>query len=593
MNKKTLYILFLFLALCSSVFAQAQNTYPSKSQHNDTSPIPNEQVFTHLNTSLFFVGEYLYYKIYVLNSKTENLSNLSKVAYLELINESKTSVFKHKIPLVSGTGQGDFFIPTTIPSGNYKIVSYTMNMLSKSADNYFQQDITIINPYRGNQSALKKNNSGAKYKTQNQNVKIESNITDINQISNVGLNIATDKSKYSKRSPVTIKFKNNNSQILHGDYSLSIRKLDTVSHTPLKRCTALSDNDLQNINSQNRLIIPELRGELLTGKITAISENQNLEKQKVALSIPGDNFIFKISNVDTEGNFYFNIDRPYSNNTIALQVLNDFDNTFEIDVNKQVPISFEKLDFAHFYIIPQMKKLIVDRSVYNQIENAYYSVKPDTVKTIPPHTSIYTKKSKIYNLDEYTRFPTMKETMVEIVNDAWIDWKNGKGAFAIREKDNSLRSNASVLLLVDGFFVQDHQKLIDYSANKVESIAIMQDKYYYGSQTFQGVMVVKTIEGDFYETPLSDYVKQVEVLPIQQKKKYFKQVYPNTNASETLKRVPDYRRQLLWLPDFKMTESSKEITCYTSDILGVYEIVIEGFSKKGMPIFLKETFMVE
>ena len=338
--------------------------------------------------------------------------------------------------------------------------------------------------------------------------------------------------------------------------------------------------------------MPELRGEILTGKISTKDESQKIGKQKIALSIPGDNFIFEISNVDSEGNFYFNIDRPYSNNTLALQVLNDFDNTFEIIVNDEASISFDTLDFNHFYITPEMKNLIVERSVYNQVENAYYSVKPDTVKTIPPHTSIYKKKSSIYNLDEYTRFPTMKETMVEIVNDAWIDWQNGKGTFAIREKENSLRSNAPVLLLVDGFFVQDHQTLIDYNANKVESIAIMQDKYYYGSQTFQGVMVVETIEDDFYEKPLKDYVKQVEIVPIQQKKQYFKQVYSNTDNSEASQRVPDYRRQLLWLPELEFNESSRNITCYTSDISGVYEVIMEGFTEKGQPIFLKKTFTV-
>tara|TARA_R100001369_G_scaffold92244_3_gene136386 strand:- start:2378 stop:4144 length:1767 start_codon:yes stop_codon:yes gene_type:complete len=588
MNNKTLHILFLFLAIGAGVFPQAQTNSRAKSHLFDKSPIPNEKVFTHLNTSLFFVGEYLYYKIYVINSKTENLSDISKVAYLELINESKTSIFKHKIPLVSGTGQGDFFIPTTIPSGNYKIVSYTMNMLSKSPDNYFQQDITIINPYRGNQNALAKMNDSVL----NDNQSISKNALD-NRDSNSSFSITADKKNYPKRSLVTLNFNGNNSKFPQGDYSLSVRKMDTFIQAPLKKITNLTHQDSEALNPQNKLILPELRGELLSGKLTTASKNQNLEKQKIALSIPGDNFIFKISNVDSEGNFYFNIDRPYSSNTVVLQVINDFDNTFEIKINNQAPISFENLHFNQFYITPQMKNLIVERSVYNQVENAYYSIKPDTIKTIPPHTSIYTKKSTIYKLDEYTRFPTMKETMVEIVNDAWIDWNNGKGTFGIREKDNSIRSNAPVLLLVDGFFVQDHQKLIDYSANKVKSIAIMQDKYYYGSQTFQGVMLVKTIEGNFYENPLNNYVKQVQIIPIQQRKQYFKQVYSKSDNSEASQRIPDYRRQLLWMPDFEINELNKDITFYTSDISGIYEVIMEGYSKKGQPILLKETFEVK
>ena len=61
-----------------------------------------------------FSGENLYYKIYCLNANTNNLSTISKIGYVTLIKNDNTVVFKHKIKLDNGIGQGDFFINKSI-----------------------------------------------------------------------------------------------------------------------------------------------------------------------------------------------------------------------------------------------------------------------------------------------------------------------------------------------------------------------------------------------------------------------------------------------------------------------------------------------
>jgi len=116
--------------------------------------IHHERVFVHHNTSLLFTGEYLYYKLYCFNESIDNLSKTSKIAYVELIGEHGQIIFKHKIKLDEGLGQGDFFVPTSIPSGNYKLLAYTQWMRNASGNNFFSSDISIINPYKVNQSEI-------------------------------------------------------------------------------------------------------------------------------------------------------------------------------------------------------------------------------------------------------------------------------------------------------------------------------------------------------------------------------------------------------------------------------------------------------
>src|SRR5688572_23712177 len=87
-----------------------------------TTPL-RESIGMHLNTHLFVTGETV---LFTIHCKTgEKLSELSSVAYVEVINNELTPVFQFKIKLDHGVGYGDFFLTGKIPSGNYTIIAYT------------------------------------------------------------------------------------------------------------------------------------------------------------------------------------------------------------------------------------------------------------------------------------------------------------------------------------------------------------------------------------------------------------------------------------------------------------------------------------
>ena len=118
--KRIIVSIFLVIICCFSTL----NSQSVDKTNIDRSyqKIPQESIFLHYNASLNFAGEYIYYKVYCINTEEENLSMLSKVAYVELISEDKKVIFKHKIELISGMGQGDFLVPNNVVSGNYKLI---------------------------------------------------------------------------------------------------------------------------------------------------------------------------------------------------------------------------------------------------------------------------------------------------------------------------------------------------------------------------------------------------------------------------------------------------------------------------------------
>ena len=77
----------------------------------------------------------------------------------------------------------------------------------------------------------------------------------------------------------------------------------------------------------------------------------------------------------------------------------------------------------------------------------------------------------------------------------------------------------------------------------------------------------------------------------QKNKIYFKQDY-DLDTNNKWNRIPDFRRQLLWVPSITLKDT-EVIEMYTSDVIGDYRICLEGFSSKGVPITVSKTFHVE
>jgi hypothetical protein len=152
MKKSSVLIFIGFIA--SFCFSYGQHRIKNLADLNGYNAIPKETVYIHHNDSFLLAGEYLYYKLYCLNAENNRPSDVSKIAYVELVGKDKQPIFKHKIKLRSGLGQGDFFIPTTIPSGNYKLIGYTQWMRNIGQKHFFISDITIVNPYRELQTPI-------------------------------------------------------------------------------------------------------------------------------------------------------------------------------------------------------------------------------------------------------------------------------------------------------------------------------------------------------------------------------------------------------------------------------------------------------
>ena len=587
MNKKYLFTFFylpIMVGLINNLSAQKMDR--ARYEGMDA-----EKVYVSHNTSLLFAGEYLYYSVYCLNDKTKQPSEISTLAYVLLIAEDGSKIFEHKIGLEKSVGQGDFFVSTSVPSGNYKLVAYTKWMRNGDPDLFFQDDITILNPYRADQRVFldegipKSESVAADRKTQVEHDK--------------RFVIETDKKVYAKRAKVTLNVKNFRGPSRFGTYSLSVRRKSDLD-IKLERLSSTDFIDLHTKKTEGRLkkyydieFLPEEIGERLIGKVVSKEPTSHLENKMVAVSIPGEDFQLKAALTNDEGDFIIDVFENYTEPVAIVQLLESDRNTYELKMMEDPPLVMNDLDFRNFQIDSTLKNEILERSIHNQIENGFYQVRPDTLKTSEPHDPYWGGDVEKYELDDFTRFPTLLETMVEILPYASIR-RDGPDNFVfnVRLFENYEGPQQNALVFIDGMLVADYNEIIEFDSKLIKSISILRDKFELAGRRYRGMINIETLTQDYYEVAEGDQLIKVDIGLPNVKKKYFRQNY-SVDKESSDQRIPDYRHQLLWEPRIDFNGKEATFECYTSDVTGEYEIVLDGFSIFGKPISLRKTILVE
>ncbi|MBS7252899.1 hypothetical protein [Flavobacterium branchiicola] len=531
-----------------------------------------ESILVKTNTSVVLTGETLFYQIYCLN-KTNVFSDISEIAYLEVINDQKESIFKTKISLKNGIGSGDYFIPTTLKTGNYKLIAYTNWMLNNSQNTFFENDFTIINPFQEHINmtidSTFKNLSTYKDRTKS--------------ISESAL-LSLDKEKYSKREKARLTI---SKTLDRGNYFLNIRKIDFIPANANNETINTAINLKQDIR-----ILPEARGEIITGYITPKSGASNLDSKIVTLSFPGKNFIFKTTQTDSNGRFTFLIDKQTSTSDCYLQLSETDKENYTIAIDKTPGPDLSNLIFSNKTSISGKNlKAIQERSLATQVENAYFSQKKDSlIEAI--HTDFFFQPTeKKYNLDDFERFRTFKETIIEIVTDLnFRDYNQVPSLYLSDSRYNTIQSPEPCLVLVDGLQIQDINALLNYNAYQIQDISVVNRPYCYGPKIFNGIVSISTKNNDFATVYTDKNILKTTILRPEPAKVYFQ---PNYETSSSLGRIPDYRHQLLWKPNITFKNSDMTISFYTSDISGDYEIMLEGITETGNYVHFYKTFKTE
>ncbi|TCC93398.1 TonB-dependent receptor [Pedobacter frigiditerrae] len=137
-----------------------------------TKKFPQEKVYLHLDKPYYAIGDDIWFKAYVIDSKTSEPTSISNILYIDLINEKDSLTKQLKLQMISGIAWGDFKLSDSLAEGNYRIRAYTQWMRNAGSDFFFDKNIKIGNSW-ANKVFTKTNNS---YSVDNNIEKLKSTI---------------------------------------------------------------------------------------------------------------------------------------------------------------------------------------------------------------------------------------------------------------------------------------------------------------------------------------------------------------------------------------------------------------------------------
>jgi hypothetical protein len=143
------YLAAVLIAFCSIKNSFAQNTPVDLALKNDyalySGKYVQEKIFVHTNKDYFVSGEILWFRVFYVDALSQKPITLSKIGYIELLDQNNHPVLQQKISLKPAESHGSLIIPHTVPSGIYRFRAYTNWMKNFGPDLYFEKTIRIVN----------------------------------------------------------------------------------------------------------------------------------------------------------------------------------------------------------------------------------------------------------------------------------------------------------------------------------------------------------------------------------------------------------------------------------------------------------------
>ena len=113
--------------------------------------VPQEKIYVHTDRGDYAAGDSIWFRIFVVDAASNKLSDRSKFAYLELIdNTADTLVTRIKIKADSaGIFANAMPLSPRMKSGSYTLAAYTRWMQNFEQDLFFKKSVNVVNPDEG------------------------------------------------------------------------------------------------------------------------------------------------------------------------------------------------------------------------------------------------------------------------------------------------------------------------------------------------------------------------------------------------------------------------------------------------------------
>ena len=509
-------ILFLLLLLCA---------LPCRA---------SERALALTDKELYVTGERLHISVCILDDDMRP-STLSRVAYVE-ISDTYRLCTQGMVSLEQGRGWADIALPATLHSGNYLLSVYTraMRNLDLSTDEaLFTKVISIVNPAhvsRADQIVFLPKDSIAESP-------IEASPIQVDGSGNVSLPMPTDEDLLFTTLSVM------RQDLIAPDYSdfkparrqLSPKPRNTVFLPEVEgHLVTARPTDVKSVIDQTRLVMVGRQSDIFDGQWQSdgswLYYTTGLSGRRPAM----------LSTYDNEGH------------PVAMQFVSPF--------AKILPQSMPKLQVGCTEAELQRRAESAQREQDITDWLADDSLAYDTNRLWgEPHYS--------YDLDEYTKFKSVREILIEFVKGVKRERVNGVNQLFVIDPEMHEYSRWSALVLLDGVPVFNIDDILDYDARLLKYVNIYTNRYTFGGTTYAAIISFTSQKGRLSNFNLGSSFHLVSYS------------FPQDHPAFILPDRPQ-AGTIGWNPDAAVSTDNPASFEAPAEP-GVYRILLQGFDKTG------------
>ena len=539
--------------------------------------VPVERIYVSTDRDVYIAGDAVWCSLTSLDGNGR-YSNESAVSYLELVSEGG-AVCTAKIGLLEGRGAGSFRIPVTTPTGTYRLVAYTAVNAGEEGTPWMAGS-RLLTVFNTTSSARIPN--GVEILDEQAYEALPRPVT----APEGQLQLST-RTRLPRGTASALVLSNAGPK---ASVSLSVRHEDDLlpaakENTPASFLKALPAGVRLKPGANP---VTEFDGEIVSARIKGALMDDADSYAEATLSTAGDPASIYVGRAEGSDRIRYYTSNIYGNREIVCEVSKldkeggyiDFESPFFHPAAGELP----KLRLS-----PSLRQDLVSRKSALRAEKA---LRIDTLTTFMTHRKdliLESNECRRYHLDDYTRFPSVQEILVEFIpelsarriRDRWILQLVISDAVQSRyEKTNN------VLVMMDGVILSDLDLLMGFDAMLLEDIDIYMQTFVCGKVPFHGM--VNFITKKNYVTALH-FPANVRVVDFQGV------AYPVAyNGAVPEGEGQDLRQLLYWHPILNLDAGSDyRLEFTTPGYSGRFKAVAEGFTEDGQPIYQEFAFEVE
>lgn len=542
------HISFCLLFFCCFQFLSADN-------------IKRERIYLQTDKQTYLAGELLWLKLY-LTDETGRPSSFSKIGYVELLDESSARI-QVKLDIDNGVGEGWMELPSTLSTGYYRLTGYTRYMRNEGEDVFFDKTIAIINTFVVDQTVK----TDTTVSVQPASV-LENNIS-----------VTTNKPVLSTRSQNELYIQGLPENIHSLCVSVTGKEMVPITGQANIFQWQKQLPSISQINLKSEFI-PEYEGHIISGKLVdMVAEHAEITGIiSPLLGFVGSQirlFGGQVEKNKTDVLFYTR--RIKGVHELATATYSLSSQQCRVDIQSPF-VAPSDIKLPEFSLNPTWEDQLLQRSMGLQVLHTFIADSLNKMDTTYAH--FQHKPSRTYLLDEYTRFTTMEEVVIEFIPTLRFRMINNTRSLSVLNEERNGFSIGNSMVLVDGIPVTDHESIFRYDPFLVKKIDVYRGKYNFGGQFFDGMIFFSTYNYTYPNLKVGETTQFFDYEGTQARRHFYAPAYINEEDKQS--RIPDYRHTLLWLPEVSTNRSSSlAIPFSTSDLAGEFQITVEGLTEDG------------